>query len=420
MESSLSIVASSTEIEIKAEKQTNANGKAVVTLEKLLEQYGDNGVKTFANGELHDPDRQTFIVDASRLLASVYDNLRGGFSEDELERYTDMVSTISHKYKDNPELVHQISNWRKSRKELIEISMSAANQLDKFIFVVNISRIIGSITEILNSLNLDIYQKCCSGITFYIYSISPRLGLIIEGALELAPHLRFMGFVSSLFEIMRSQVVINHVVKAMKKDKEMFQPLKEWFDETDEFEDSVKRLFPHGIDKEIIEGIEGALKDLGKEETIFAATILSNIKKDPMIFKDGKFLAKVFLFCRSDAAKQWYKRMVAGACPSELECDMLYFRTELQQLEGTDVDSGSKLEIGKCSVEQMENTVKNNSKSLLGRFILCCMSGMSIYYCYENIRAGSKHRYSDRLRELSTNAQLFYQKMEKIRLSEME
>ncbi|GBN79441.1 hypothetical protein AVEN_138682-1 [Araneus ventricosus] len=201
----------------------------------------------------------------------------------------------------------------------------------------------------------------------------------------------------------------------MKNDKDMFTPLKEWFDETKELDDSVKKLFPYGINKEITISIEKALEDLGKEEKIFSATVLSHLMGDPTIHKNEMFMFKVFLFCRSDAAKEWYQRLITGACPLDLERGTLYLRNQLLQLEGEYVDPASKLEMGKCTVGQLENNTKNNIRSNFGRLVICGMSGMSIYCSYENIRAGSKHRYSDRLRELSKNAQSFLNVMEKIR-----
>ncbi|GBM95214.1 hypothetical protein AVEN_124591-1, partial [Araneus ventricosus] len=183
-------------------------------LDNLLEHYGGHTqLRIIANTGLQDSVSKNFIVDASKLFASVYDNLKIAFKD---EGCNDMLSEISRKYKDNPEIVKHFSNWCKSRKEMIGITKSAAEDLDQPLLMVNIARIIGSFVEILNTLNLGIYQKFSFRIASYAYNISPKLGFIMESALELAPHLRFMGFASSFFDILRSQVVINRVVNAMK------------------------------------------------------------------------------------------------------------------------------------------------------------------------------------------------------------
>ncbi|CAL1263001.1 unnamed protein product [Larinioides sclopetarius] len=382
-------------------------------LEDLFEDYeGYTQLRIIANAGLQDPVSRKFIVNIANLLATFYDNHKIEFRDKE---FSDRLSESAWKYKEDPELVRHFSNWCTSRKELIRITNSAAEDLDQQLFIVNIARMFGSFVEILNSLNLGIYQKFCSIIASYCYNISPKLGFIIECALELAPHLRFMGFASSFFDILRSQLVISRVVNAIKNDEDMFTSLKEWCDETKKLDDSVQKLFPYGINKDITKNIEKAVKDLGKEEKIFTATVLSNVKEDPLIYKNGKFLVEVFLFCRSDAAKDWYKRLITGASPADLEYGMLCLRNQLQQLEGEYADSATKLEMGKSTVNQMENITKNSIRSILGRIVVCSMSGMSIYCCYGNMRAGSKHRYSDTLRELSKNAQSLLNAMEKIR-----
>ncbi|GBM59740.1 hypothetical protein AVEN_40659-1 [Araneus ventricosus] len=387
--------------------------RIIVPLDNLLEHYGGHTqLRTIVNEGLHDYALQKRIVDASKLFASVFDELKISVRD---EGWNDKLSDTSSKYKDNPELVNHFTNWCKSRKEMIRITKSAAEELDQPSFIINIARMIGSFAEILNSLNLAMYQKFSFIISSYAYNISPKLGFIMESALELAPHLRFMGFASSFLDILRSQVIINNVMNAIKNDKDMLTPLKEWFDETKEIDDLVKKLFPYGINKEITISIENAFEDLGKEEKIFFATVLSNLMEDPMIHKNENFMVKAFLFCISDAAKEWYKRLITGVCPLDLECEMFYLRNELLQLKGSYPDSASKLELAKCTVDQLEYIITKNIRSNLRRLVICCMSGMSIYYCYENIRAGSKHRYSDKLRELSKNAQSFLNTMEKIR-----
>ncbi|CAL1263002.1 unnamed protein product [Larinioides sclopetarius] len=382
-------------------------------IENLLEKSGGhNQLRIIADTGLQDSVSQNFIVDASRLFTSVYDNLKNAFKD---EGSNDMLSEMAKKYKDNPELVTHFSNWCKSRKELIRITNLAAENLDQPLFMINLARMIGSFVEILNLLNLDVYEKFSFIVASYAYNISQNLGFIMERALELAPHLRFMGVVSSFLDILRSQVIIGRVVNAMKNDKNMFTPLKKWVDETKELDESVKKLFPYGINKEITLSIERALEDLGKEEKIFTATVLSNLIEDPSIYKNGKFLAEVFLFCRSDVAKEWFKRLTTGASSSSLECDTSCLRTQLQQLEGACADSELMLEIGKFSAEQLENASKKQIRSNFGRLIVCGMSGMSIFCCYQNIKTGSTHRYSDRLKELSKNATDSLNAMEKIR-----
>ncbi|CAL1262998.1 unnamed protein product [Larinioides sclopetarius] len=289
---------------------------------------------------------------------------------------------------------------------MIKIIKSAAEELDRNLLVCNIAGIIGGIAEILFSLNFCLPFSISS----YAYAVSPKLGLVMDIALELGRNLRFMGLSSSFIGILESQMVINRIENAIRNDNCMFTPLREWFDETKELDDFVKRLFPYGINKEITLNIERTLEDLGKEEKIFSATVLSNFIEDPMILKNGNFMFEAFLFSKSDTAKEWYKRLISGTCTLNLEYETFYISDEMVEIFP---DSALEIELGKCIVLELEHILMKNFRSILGRLLICCMSGMSIYNCIESTNTGSRHGYSTALRKLSTNAQLFLNTMEK-------
>ncbi|CAL1263004.1 unnamed protein product, partial [Larinioides sclopetarius] len=431
--STMNAVATTDEAEtMTSERNTNAEGgitrlavngiidgrvddsDIITRLNKFLEQGGTSQLRSITNEGVHDPASRSQLVDICKLLTSYYDQCRSAISEDKLQGEIYKVSETSSKYKNNLELRNDFSNWCKARKELIEISKSTANRLDQQFFIINIARMIGSIVDALNSLDLGLCQQMCFSVGCYVDNFSPNLGIIIKSALQFAPHLRYMGFVSSFIDILESQVAIKRVMNVVKNDEDMFEPIEEWLKETEKFNDNVKRLLPYQINNEITKSIEDALGELGEEQKIFSAAILSNIMKDPMIHKDKKFMTDAVRFCRSDAAKGWYERIIKGACPSELDRDLMSLHEELQKLEGADADVASTVENGKCMAQTVEIATKTNERSDFGRVAIFTMSGMSIYWSIGNIRAGSKHRYSDRLRKLSRKAQSFLNVMEQI------
>lgn len=375
----------------------------IVPIGSLFKGYGEK-LESLKTGNLDSSELQSIIIDMGQLVASVYDNITVSISNEEIEKFT---YKVMQKYSSHPELLKQITNWCRSRKRLIKMAKSTANELDSNSFAVSIGRLIGSSVEFLNSLNLGIYEELKANFTAAASNYSPTFGLIVDNVFQLTPHLGYMGIVSSLIDVFRCETVINRVREAMQDDKINFEPLKTWFEETDEFDASVKKLFPYEIDKGLINAIEENLADLKSDRKTFAAVFISNVKKNPKLLTDDTFLSKVYLFSRTEGAKEWYARMVNDKKPVGQESALLHFRNELQELEKLSPDSGSSIEFGLLSVKAQT----------IPRLVLLGLNGLSVISSFRRVMNRPKHRYSDNLRDIATHAQLFFNSMEKIRIN---
>ncbi|GFR19190.1 uncharacterized protein TNCT_117361 [Trichonephila clavata] len=389
--------------ELKVSTNTTRKQSQVVSIGSIFQGYSEQ-LENIQTVGLDSPESLSVIVDMGQLFASVYDNFTRSIPKEDIENF---IHKVMQKYPSNPNLLEQITNWCKCRKRLIKIANVTANELDNNSFVVSIGRLIGSSVEFLSSLNLGIYEELKANFTETASNYAPILGLIVENALQIAPHLRYMGIVSSLFDVFRCETIINNVRSAMQEDKIKFEPLKTWFEETDEFDATVKKLFPYEIDKDLINVIEKNLKDLESDRKTFASILISNVKENSKLMSDDTFLTKVFIFSRTEAAKEWYSRIANEKNPVGQESALIYFRNELRELEKVSPDSESSLAISLFSVKAQA----------LPRFILSSMNFMAAVHSVHRVIYRPKHRYSDNLRDLAKHAQFFYNSMEKIRIN---
>ncbi|GFR33513.1 uncharacterized protein TNCT_733661 [Trichonephila clavata] len=323
-----------------------------------------------------------------------------------IQGYSEQLENIQTVGLDSPESLSVIVDMGQLFASVYD-NFTRTNELDNNSFVVSIGRLIGSSVEFLSSLNLGIYEELKANFTETASNYAPILGLIVENALQIAPHLRYMGIVSSLFDVFRCETIINNVRSAMQEDKIKFEPLKTWFEETDEFDATVKKLFPYEIDKDLINVIEKNLKDLESDRKTFASILISNVKENSKLMSDDTFLTKVFIFSRTEAAKEWYSRIANEKNPVGQESALIYFRNELRELEKVSPDSESSLAISLFSVKAQA----------LPRFILSSMNFMAAIHSVHRVIYRPKHRYSDNLRDLAKHAQFFYNSMEKIRIN---
>ncbi|GIY98377.1 uncharacterized protein CEXT_59841 [Caerostris extrusa] len=325
---------------------------------------------------------------------------------EEVTRFMHNVARLSARYEDDPKFLQNLNRWYDCRKKLIDVTNWAADELDNLQLITNVARCTGSFVELLRSFNLGVFQQIRSSLTEYASGISIPFGALTECVFELFSHFGYMGFGSSFLATIRSQMIINEVIIAMRKDKKMFKPLKEWFRETKEFDDFVKKLFPYGISLESLLAIDDALKYNQEEAKIFAAMFFSNVGRNPSLFTNLNFITEAYLFCKSGAGKEWYKRMINIGNPADQESAYLYLRNELLALEeNRSSDSDAVVEIGKLQIKS----------STLGRYALIGLNGFHVYQCSSMLLSGSKHKFSSRLRELSENAQSFRKSMKKIR-----
>ncbi|GFS71904.1 PEROXIDASE_4 domain-containing protein [Nephila pilipes] len=358
----------------ESKASTKRKGSEIVSIASLFKGYGDK-LQNIETEGLSSLESQSFIIDMGQLVASVYDNIVETIPKEEIEKFNYEIVGLSHRYQRNPDLSMQITNWCKCRKRLIKMAISTANELDSNTLAVSIGRLIGSSVEFLNSLNFGIYEELRASFTATASNYSPSLGLLMDNVFQLAPHLGYMGIISSLFDVFRSETVIKRVATAMKEDEDKFEPLKTWFEETNEFDASVKQLFPYEIDKELINAIEKNLKDLEDDRKVFASIFISNVVKNQKLLSNDTFLSKVFLFSRSEAAAEWYSRMINDKKPVGQESALLYFRNELRELEKISPDSGSSIELGLVSLKA--NT--------LPRLVLTGLNAMSVVHCWRRV-----------------------------------
>ncbi|GFR18140.1 uncharacterized protein TNCT_631181 [Trichonephila clavata] len=206
--------------ELKVSTNTTRKQSQVVSIGSIFQGYSEQ-LENIQTVGLDSPESLSVIVDMGQLFASVYDNFTRSIPKEDIENF---IHKVMQKYPSNPNLLEQITNWCKCRKRLIKIANVTANELDNNSFVVSIGRLIGSSVEFLSSLNLGIYEELKANFTETASNYSPILGLIVENALQIAPHLRYMGIVSSLFDVFRCETIINNVRSAMQEDKIKFEP----------------------------------------------------------------------------------------------------------------------------------------------------------------------------------------------------
>ncbi|GFV52855.1 PEROXIDASE_4 domain-containing protein [Trichonephila clavipes] len=369
-----------------------------------MQRFDADTISSYALDGPHNVNSQFLIIDMVRMVESVYETIMNGLDQEEVGRFLRTINRLSSDYREDRELLNKMADWCECRKKLIKMVQQNADELDRNTFIVMFGRVIGSSLQLFDLFNFGINKIFTLPFSEYVFNKSPILGIITETFFHFAPHLGFISLVCTVGEKLMVDLTIRKVSAMLREDIKQFEPIKKWFKETVTLNASVDRLFPHEIDKDIINGIEEALTGLGNDQKIFAAVFFSNIRINQKLFKDGRFLSKAFRFCRCDAAREWYKRVPVEEYLADQDNVFTNFRNELRELEALSPDSGATVEIDRFC-----------GKSILPSPVLTILNGFYMYYCYRRIQNGAVHIYSDCLRGLAKNSEPLLNFMRNIR-----
>lgn len=190
---------------------------------------------------------------------------------------------------------------------------------------------IESLTQSINQLK----SYCAKGrIIFSAIDISGTLGSCILENLNVpwSPKVLFasaafgcLSLVCSLIELSHTKSLLEEALAEIREDKESLHNLQIMFLKMRDFDKSVRALFPHGVDTDIVhmiqdskerspetmKGMKGLIKALPTstiEKRIWLSIILTNASKDISILDDEDFLSKANMFSKSRLAEIWWKR----------------------------------------------------------------------------------------------------------------
>lgn len=194
--------------------------------------------------------------------------------------------------------------------------------------------LIKKLESLIKSIN-QLKSYCAKGrIIFSAIDISGTLGSCILGNLNgtWSPKVLFasaafgcLSLVCSLIELSHTKSHLEEALAEIREDKESLHNLQIMFLRMRDFDKSVRALFPHGVDTDIVhmiqdpkerspgtmQGMKGLIKALPTstiEKRIWLSIILTNALKDISILDDEDFLSKAEMFSKSRLAEIWWKR----------------------------------------------------------------------------------------------------------------
>jgi len=376
---------------------------AVREIQQRIKNFDNSGVGDSENATIRNPRYSELIIDLSKLVATVYDDLVHRFDDDQLRGFEDKISRLG--YRSTGKILTDISAWSAKRREMIEIARISAGKLDDSFITATVGRLLGSSIDLLHNIDSIFEQKITGFLTDLAFNVSPTFGLVSQAFCYSVPYLAHLGLVSSFGDILNSKFILRGVLKVMNEDIQLFESIQEWFQETKELDADVKKLFPFGMDSDIVKDVEQTLSNCDSQTKLFATAFLSNVKMNPSLMKNTKFLSEMFLFSRSEVADEWYKRALKMEHPIDIETAKLEFRNELKELNKSSPDSEATVEVG-------GHVVKLKSVPHLVQATLDCIS---IYFSYKELQDGAKHKNSDIRRELSKRAELCLNKIKLVK-----
>ncbi|KAG8177572.1 hypothetical protein JTE90_011738, partial [Oedothorax gibbosus] len=212
--------------------------------------------------------------------------------------------------------------------------------------------LIKKIDNIQISLNQTKTNCAKTRMVFSTIDISGTLGSAICDNLNVSwsPKLLFasaafgcLSLVCSLIEMSQTKSSVEEALRELGDDSEGLRNLQILFQQMKDFDRSVRDLFPHGVDTEIVRmfqdsderspnsprGIHALIKAFPTSKLskkIWLSIILTNALKDTSILDDEDFLLKADVFSKSPVAEIWWKRMKSKEFPatpkSALEADL--------------------------------------------------------------------------------------------------
>lgn len=359
-----------------------------------MDRFDTDTISSYALEGPHHVNSQFLVIDMIRMVESVYDSLINRLDQEEVGRFLRTINRLSSDYREDGNLLERMTDWCECRKKLIKTVQRKADELDRNTLIVMLGRIIGSSLQLFDFFNIGIYKLFRSPFSEYLSNRSPIMGIVTETFFHFSPHLGFVSLICTVGEKLMVDIIIRRITAMIREDIKKFEPIQKWFKGTVTLNASVDKLFPHEIDKDIVNSIEEVLTNLSYDQKIFAAIFFSSIRINQRYFKDGRFLAKAFRFCRCDAGREWYKRVPVEECLVDQDNVFMQFRNELRELETLSPDSGSTAEIDKFC-----------GKSIIPRPVHAILNGFFVFYCYRRIQSGAIHIYSDCLRGLAKNSQ---------------
>ncbi|GBN79440.1 hypothetical protein AVEN_138681-1 [Araneus ventricosus] len=249
----------------------------------------------------------SLIIHLIRRLDHVYITLSHQvMNREELDMLNSRLSRLSTTNDEYLSFYSQLICFRNHRITLINKLMSTACELDINSFRSSIFRLFGFFVGVISSLNLGIHLG--ENLIGRSLKILPFLRLPVRCLFVAPSYFGYMCLITSLAEYLCSKYVVRCIINMIEEDKKLFGQVSNSLLKKDALQDIFTELFSQTIDNEIIMNVNEKLTDLTSNEKIFAAILVSNMRRDSLCIRDVRFLYKAYKFSRTEAAENWFNR----------------------------------------------------------------------------------------------------------------
>ncbi|KAG8177154.1 hypothetical protein JTE90_009847 [Oedothorax gibbosus] len=270
-------------------------------------------------------------------------------------------------------LLKRIDEWKPVREASIQKLTEYINKLDRNFKVSTIVRFVSSSVDVSGSVGGLLFQSEAAWATH---------------ALNAASFFGLCGLVSTVAEVEVSKRILDEVSDIIEKDRELMQPVLEWFEETGELDAAVEELFPHALNPSIVQSIQADAGDVSDNLQIFKALWLSNVKRDDTLWKNSDFLHSIQLFARSEVGQLWWKRIIYRKHPIIMDSGRMALQIEFGQIQSIIFQC-----IPALPLEQQRLT----SLPVAGRIML---NLLTMYDSLADLNKGARSIHSDKMRRL--------------------
>ncbi|GBM59741.1 hypothetical protein AVEN_40660-1 [Araneus ventricosus] len=363
-------------------------------LYRFLRNFDNEIIRRIAIKGAKYKDIEPVIIDLVQSIERAHITLSNeAMNQEELAMFNSKLFKLCSTYRENNNFSSQTTRFLNHRIRLKKSLLSNANELDRISFIIATARLFGC------SLNLGMHLG--GNVMEYLSKISPFLEYPFRCLLVTAAYFGPMCLITSFTKYIHSKYIVHRSINIVEEGKKLSNRLGISLLEKDNMQAIVTELFLETINEEFITSVESRSKYMVDHEKVFAAVLVSNMKKNPLCIKDGKFLCKTYLFSRTNAAKVWYNRMLSCIHLVDQENDIRVLEEELLHLKMVYYTSSQPYGILILILKSLN----------LPRFVLYGLYSMCLLCDLRNYKHGSNCMFSDDLRMLALHSDEFPQRI---------
>ncbi|XP_035216248.1 uncharacterized protein LOC118189699 [Stegodyphus dumicola] len=346
---------------------------AVQELNSILERYDERDINSILNPL--DPNSNSRINEIASQLQQIVDDEELDFSGTQTQIARSRISLLENKYAlEYEKFVKLVYAWKPKRYSLLNLLKTSVDIINRNSKIFTAARLLSASVDITGSVG-----------GLLLNSESPWRSKAFLAATVCGAS----GLFCTVYEVQRTKNLQTEILNSTEEDQELFEPIADWFNQSEDFDAAIQSLFPYGIDKSIVREIQHSTMQLNNYRKLFNAALVTNGRRDRNLIKDADFLCSLQLFANSEVGVKWLERVMHREHPLELDIARMTMQVEFGQASGIIWQS-----IPALPLEQQ----RLNSVPVLGRI---CLNILTIYDSVSDLKLGSKSKYSRTLRKLS-------------------